>query len=173
MLKQNQYNNIRKLCNKNLEYISRASSMLCLGFGKRIVTNNYVMEEKLEVCEYRLHIQCSWRVINDLKKQILFGNYDIFEPKQDDEYYENFNWDKKNNNLFDQKSESWIKYGKDILVTEIEVNELNDLRIYFSNGDVLETFIAGTNNNECWRFIECDSMQGAKANHIVVYENVK
>ncbi len=160
-------NYINNLKNQNLVYICRAASMLCLGFGEKMLIN--IGGKQIDVCKYRVHIQCSWRVINPSHK-ILLAQNDIFEPKQNEEYTDDFDWDMKNNNLFDEKSKLWFDSLTNPYVIKVQIDYISDLIIEFSNGDILQTFIDASNDNECWRFFESNST-GIRERHLVVSGN--
>lgn len=155
---------IEQLKNQKLNYINRTVDMLCLGFGE-----NYIQKDRegreYNVCEFRFHIQCTWRMINCVNGKIAFAKEDIFEPKQKN-LEENFEWDKKGNNLFDKKSEQWFQNWKEIYLEKILINERNDCKVYFSNGYILEIFIDSSSDVECWRFIE--SCPNRNKKHFVI-----
>lgn len=157
---------LNQIVNEKLQYIGRTVSMLCLGFGK-LIKKTDKNGRTYENYMYEIHIQCSWRLINYDKKKIIFAREDIFEPMNEEQYNDDFDWEEKDSNLFDKKSNMWFKSMDTIYVKEIVINEINDLKIMLSNGDVLEAFIDITNGDECWRFFEVDVKTRKK--HLVIY----
>lgn len=146
--------------------------MLCLGFGEKITIDRN--KQQIEVCKYRLHIQCPWRIVNPEKKQISLACYDIYEPTKEEQETEEFdwqvfNWDSFGKNLFDQKAASWFDMIVNPKVGDICIDEWNDLKITFSSGDILETFIASSFEAENWRLFETCKEED-EGIHLVAYK---
>lgn len=116
---------------------------------------------------YVLDIQSAFRFVRD--KNILCSNLEIYSPKRQDLKnisfdYENFNWDVKGENYFDE----WVATDGSVLINTV-VNEVcvscyGDLKIKFNNDIVLEIF--NNSLSECWRFFERNSQK-----HLVVNGN--
>ena len=148
-----------ELNGKQLNYISRAANMLCMGFGEICLIKDKRGRE-YEVSKFRIHVQCTWRMVSLKKGEILFARDDTYEPKKNDINKEDFDWDKKDGNLFDEKSNKWFKEEQDIYVMDVQITEINDIKLYFSNGDIFECFIDVSSEVECWRIIKEDFVKG-------------
>ena len=151
------------LTGQKLNQVSRAGTMINLGFGEFVKSKvAYKTEEgKYETREvltpkYALHIDCSFRVTCGDK--IMLSKYDIFQPSSEHKYdadEENFEWDINGANRFDESakihfSESKLKF----YVKKISINKFGDLKITLSNDFYIELFIDASENEECWRFFE-------------------
>ena len=144
----------RRIVNKPVKYIGRASSMLCLGLGEKKISNISYNEKLTEVYEYYIHVQCPGRSVDLSNKKIIVASGDIYEPRTDDVNIEKFDWEIENNNLFDIKSKQWIEGLNDLRIVDIKINFNSDLFIMFSNNNILETFTEWSNNSECWRIFK-------------------
>jgi len=155
--------NIRQVLNKiigeKIKKIGRTADMMWVCFGKDVNTVNYKGESVVKT-KYSFNIQCSWRIKNE--KQILFASNDIYKPNSLTEQTDDFDWDIQGNNLFDEKSKTWLKQIDNHYIIEAVLNSCNDLFLTLSNGDVLETFIDTSEDDECWRLLDYGE------NHIVV-----
>ena len=80
----------RRIVNKPVKYIGRASSMLCLGLGEKKISNISYNEKLTEVYEYYIHVQCPWRIVDLSNKKIIVASGDIYEPRTDDVNIEKF-----------------------------------------------------------------------------------
>ena len=154
-------NYIIKLKNKGSTSIGRASDMVWIGFGNTIKIRDFRgIEVKKE--EYALHIQCPWRIIKDNK--IILANYDIYVPKNCN-CVENFDWDVKGKNLFDEKI---IKLKEKIInsvVRDVTYYEYGDVNIFMENDYQINVFVNGSNKEEYWRFID-----NTENKHIICFE---
>ncbi len=65
---------------------------------------------------------------------------------------DNFQWDAEGNNKFDEQKNSFN--DMDLLVQDIIINEIGDLKIVLSNDFCIEVFIDTNEDEECWRFFE-------------------
>lgn len=133
---------------KKICYIGRAVDMLSIEF--KIASE----EENGKETVIALHVQSAWRMVN--KKEILFASSDMYEPNSQNSWTENFMWDKKGANLFDERSDRWFKKS-DYIVEKYEIDELGDLALHFSNGDKLEVFVDSSDTSECWRIFDLNS----------------
>lgn len=155
---------IDRIIGKPICSIGRASNMLWIGMGEIFTTiNRKGMEVKKST--YALHVQCQWRIVNNKKKEILLAATDMYSPRKDVEFQEDFDWDIQGNNLFDEKSQEWLKGAMPIIINEYEINQWGDLVLFFSNHDKLQTFSLTSNDSECWRLFKPNSEEP----HLVVY----
>ncbi|MCT9852367.1 hypothetical protein P2R64_31350 [Priestia megaterium] len=144
---------IGKLIGLNLRYAGRASNLFWLGFGEMISVTRRGKTEKL--AEYALDIQCSWRITKDNK--ILVGSRDFYSPRTGwNEENDDFDWDVQGNNRFDERIESFIENAKEhVTVERVEPDEVGGLKIFLSQGYLLEVFPDTSEDDEYsefWRF---------------------
>lgn len=144
---------IGKLIGLNLQYAGRASNLFWLGFGELISVTRRGKTE--ELAEYALDIQCSWRIIKDNK--ILVGSRDFYSPRTGwNEENDDFDWDVQGNNRFDERIESFIENTKEhVDVERVEPDEVGGLKIFLSQGYLLEVFPDTSEDDEYsefWRF---------------------
>jgi hypothetical protein len=144
---------IGKLIGLNLRYAGRASNLFWLGFGEMISVTRRGKTE--ELAEYALNIQCSWRITKDNK--ILVGSRDFYSPRTGwNEENDDFDWDVQGNNRFDERIESFIENAKEhVTVERVEPDEVGGLKIFLSQGYLLEVFPDTSEDDEYsefWRF---------------------
>ncbi|MDC7722793.1 hypothetical protein [Priestia megaterium] len=144
---------IGKLIGLNLQYAGRASNLFWLGFGELISVTRRGKTE--ELAEYALDIQCSWRIIKDNK--ILVGSRDFYSPRTGwNQENDDFDWDVQGNNRFDERIESFIENTKEhVAVERVEPDEVGGLKIFLSQGYLLEVFPDTSEDDEYsefWRF---------------------
>jgi len=144
---------IGKLIGLNLRYAGRASNLFWLGFGELISVTRRGKTE--ELAEYALDIQCSWRITKDNK--ILVGSRDFYSPRTGwNEENDDFDWDVQGNNRFDERIESFIENTKEhVAVERVEPDEVGGLKIFLSQGYLLEVFPDTSEDDEYsefWRF---------------------
>ena len=147
---------VEKLRNQKLKHLYRNGDVLILGFGDE----HFVKDKNDKICKacmFRLYIHCTWRVVRVAKKEILFAKEDIYKPIQDD--INEFDWETIGESLFDEKSNKWFKEEQDVYIREVQVTEFCDIKLYFSNGDILESFLDISLDVECW---SCFYGYGAK-----------
>lgn len=151
---------------EKIRYIGRAASLCWIGFGKDVQVD-LKNEKKRTLAEFALHIQCSFRVCKNRK--IKFTNLDMYEPSEELENYDNFNWDVPGNNLFDINAQKLTKIFEENFVTveHVILTPQNDLTIKLSGGWEIEIFNNGCYEGEIWRFFK----PGSEDAHIVVYSN--
>lgn len=89
---------------------------------------------------------------------------DFYSPREGKENDENFDWRIKGNNLFDQKTENYLKTMDPIYIESYEVNRWGDLLLAFSNSDRLEVFVDVSDDSECWRIFQ----SGYEEPHLVL-----
>ncbi|MDC7722602.1 hypothetical protein [Priestia megaterium] len=139
-----------KLVGLNLRYAGRASNLFWLGFGEKILVTR--REKKEEVAEYALHIQCSWRIAKGYK--IVVGSRDFYSPRTGlENENEHFEWDIQGNNRFDERIESLIKdINEQMIVERVESDEVGGLKIFLSQGYLLEVFPDTSEDDEYSEF---------------------
>lgn len=144
-------NAFEELENKKISMMGRASNLFWIGFGKMKDMNNKE-GKKVVKSEYALHIQSSWKFVDEKEKKILVASNDIYQPREENNWADNFNWEKKENNLFDEK------IGRlnleSLEVKNIEITSYSDLTISFSNFVRLLVFSDSSTNEEIWRFFK-------------------
>lgn len=161
-------NKLSVLINQPLCSVSRGGGSIFIGFGELVEKDCWYLTEdkkaalkKQLVGKYALHIECGSRFI--CGDEIIIAKRDMFMPNseiynQPDFDWDNFNWDVKGNNYFDELAKQYLStdsYG--FIVNKITVNMFGDLKICFENKFVLELFADISGGEECWRFFEADS----------------
>ena len=142
-----------KLNGLKLQYAGRASNLFWLGFGEMVLVTRRKGTEQL--AEYSLHIQCAWRITIDNK--ILVASRDFYHPRSDwVEDSDDFDWDVKGNNRFDEKIKNFMEDVKGKLIVErIASDEIGGFKVYLSKKYVLEAFPENSKDDEYtefWRF---------------------
>ncbi|MCL2606805.1 MAG: hypothetical protein FWD93_05955 [Coriobacteriia bacterium] len=140
--------------------VYRVANMLILGFGSLVQVQNF-RGETVEDSQFRLHVQCPWRLV--FNADIVLASGDVFEPNSQTEWTEDFNWDCFGMNLFDEKSEadfSDIAYQ----VKDISADALGGFDISFHSGHMLEVFPSDSVDEENWRLFETNSEYGFVVN---------
>ncbi len=125
--------------------INRTVDMVCFSLVKSFP----------DVNEFGLHVQCSCRMISEGRKEVIFASNDRFVPRSTEEWTDDFNWDVQGENLFDEKAKEWVRENKNVFIENYQFNELGDLRLVLSNGDVFEVMV-NCSSREAWRFFECN-----------------
>ena len=122
--------------------------MLCISIGE-IVEIGY---NGMKLSRYEIHCQCAWRLLDPSGKMIVAFD-DVYRPPSHIEWSEDFCWDIKGGNLFDEKIEDFNKRCEEFHIEKAEVLKCRDLRIEFDNGVVFEAF-ADSSVNENWRVFQ-------------------
>lgn len=157
---------------EKLHQISRGGSMASLGFGE--ISNAKVAYKtengKLDLREtvtskFAVHIDGFFRITHQGK--IVLSKDDMFRPnsqvQNNDFDDDDFEWDAEGNNKFDEQKNSLNDI--DLLVKDIIINEIGDLKIVLSNDFCIEVFIDTNEDEECWRFFEVGNSEKP---HIVI-----
>ena len=123
-----------------------------------------------EAAEYALHIQCSWRIAKGYK--IVVGSRDFYSPrtglKSENEHFE---WDIQGNNRFDERIESFIKdINEHTIVERVDSDEVGGLKIFLSQGYLLEVFPDTSEDDEYSEFSRLFK-QKEDSSHFVVTGN--
>ncbi len=134
------------LVNQKVIKIGRSANMIWIWFEKNDGVKSTI---------WCLHIQSTFRILNLKREEIIVGSSDIYHPSKRMENADDFDWEQQGNNLFDEKSKNWLEKNIGISVKKILINLWGDLRIIFSNNDILEVYIDNsTKYAECWRLFE-------------------
>ncbi|NHC43059.1 hypothetical protein G6549_24490 [Bacillus sp. MM2020_1] len=134
-----------KLVGLKLQYAGRASNLFWLGFGDIVEIIRRGRTE--ETAEHALHIQCSWRI--SLGKKIVVASRDFYSPSSEwDGDNEDFDWDIKGNNRFDERIKTFIKDNGQIKVLQIDSDEVGGLNVFLSGGYKLEVFPDSSEDDE-------------------------
>ena len=143
--------------------IGRASNLLWLSFGEKVVTIDRKGNEILR-CKYALNVQCSWRLIKDYR--IIVASKDIYIPKTGLNE-DIFDWEKYGENRFDEKVSEFktTMLTSNIFVSKISADEIGGLIVELDLGIKLELFPDDSLEDEFWRFI----VFGDKSEHLVVF----
>ena len=91
--------------------------MQMFGFGPRHPKLNR-RGETIEVCQFGLHIQCRWRLVN--ATQIVFGSDDLHYPADDAIPWDKFDWD-KNPSVLDVVQHEWFAQRMLVPLTVLNV----------------------------------------------------
>lgn len=134
----------------------RAVDMGTFGFGRLIERQG--RRGPVEVAEYRLHIQETWRVTNAGVVLVGYGDWH-YPPRGSTVTYDDFVERDARRTRQDDLRDDWIAHGTDAhVVTTCRGTEAGDLSISFADGCVLETFVNqathGENgDDEFWRLL--------------------
>ena len=88
---------------------------------------------------------------------------DMYSPRTGMVYSEDFDWDIQGNNLFDEKSQNWLKGEMPVYINKYKINRRRDLTLFFSNGEKLQVFNVASDDTESWRLL----MPGSEELHLV------
>lgn len=159
--KSSQY--LNRVLNKQIRVMGRASNMLWIGIGEKVMSANRRGEE-VEKSEFALHVQSTWRIINTEKKEILLASSDFYSPREETISNKNFEWDIQGNNLFDKKAPVWLQKVKPVFIEQYKLNRWGDLLLVLSNGERIEIYVDASDNTECWRMLDSNN----KNEHLVM-----
>jgi len=159
---------LESLVGSKLNNIGRASNLFWLELGERLSVIR--RGRTIELSEYALNIQCSWRITKE--NTIVVASGDLYSPNSDWNLdKEDFDWDVQGNNKFDEKIEYLMRSIKEPLTVEkIDLDEIGGLTIFLSKGFRLNVFpdISGDDEySEFWRFYT----RGKDSFHFVVTDN--
>jgi hypothetical protein len=132
----------------------RAADLEWFQFGKPKTITDFKGENKT-VGEYALHVQCAWRIHD--ATGIIVASRDRYEPADEVEDSENFEWDRPGANLCDWKMMQFLARttGVGQIVTQVEADDLGGLCILLSADVAIEVFpdsSAADEYSEDWRF---------------------
>lgn len=157
------------LIGKPFRYAGRAATMAWLGFGDDITVPDRE-EGTLEVAEYALHLQCTWRIRGP--EGIITGATDLFYSPDDPPLsLDNEEWDKKvDGRLFrtlcDARLEALFERHGDntLIVQSVAADDVGSLQLTLTGGYVVEVFPDDSLPGEHWRFFR----PGDLDSHLVV-----
>lgn len=169
-------NRLADIRGKKLNQVSRAGTMINLGFGDFVKSNTayktetgrYEIKEAL-MPKYAIHIDCDFRIA--CGDTILSSKSDIFQPNADmrnnvDFDEDNFEWDVNGANKFDEFIRMHFSENElEFYVDNIKVNKFGDLKITLSNDFCIDVFIDTSDTEECWRYFETGNMS---SKHVVI-----
>lgn len=133
----------------------RGQPLTGAGYAADMLTLTFGMAEQ----ECHLHIQCSYRLATE--DAILFNRIDYFEPSDalkarwraeglDDMDFPR-DWEESDCRLFEQVK--WLNERlQGMNVADVQVSQLGDLTLRFTNGMTLLALPMRTDDAECWRF---------------------
>lgn len=146
---------LSKLKSKRFNCVSRAIDMLCLFLGEDY---SFVSEQgkKIEVAEYSLHFQTTWRFRKNEK--ILLASRDIYEPYNAnvpvDWEYDLIGRSDDLSSIFDVRVKEFNLKMQNAVVTKCYFSVAKDIIIEISNGVVFEQFVSASKKGEEWRLID-------------------
>jgi hypothetical protein len=139
----------------------RVLDMPTFGFGRLFERPG--RRGPVQVPEYRLHIQETWRVTN--AGEVLVGYADWhYPPRGSTVTYDDFVAKDEGRNRQDDLRDDWVAHGTGAhVVVECRGTEAGDLWISFADGCALETFVnqftQGVNgDDEFWRLLPPPTM---------------
>lgn len=157
------YQYLDRIIGKPICSIGRVANMLWIGIGEKFITVNQ-RGKLIEKSTFALHIQTQWRIVNEMEGKVLLATDDMYSPRKDMIYQKDFDWEPQGNNLFDEKSQSWLKKEKNIFIKNYEINQWGDLILLFANNEKLQVFNLSSEDTECWRLF----MPTREEPHLVV-----
>ena len=144
--------------------IGRASNLLWLSFGKKIVTIDRKGNE-VQKGKYALNVQCAWRLTQN--SHIIVASKDFYIPRTGLEC-DLFDWEEYGNNRFDERISDFkrIITTTNLSVSNISIDDIGGFTIEFGLGVKFELFPDDSLEDEFWRFI----VNGNKSEHFVFIE---
>ncbi|MCC6126248.1 MAG: hypothetical protein IT426_14920 [Pirellulales bacterium] len=128
----------------------RAANMQIFEFGSRHRKLNR-MGEEIEVSDFRLHVQCRWRMTD--AKSIIFGRDDLNYPADDSILLEEFDWDKQPS-VLDMRQKQWF-----------EEHRAQPLKVVYAHGDVYGGFRIALEGDFALEAFSCDSRKDEYSEH--------
>jgi hypothetical protein len=135
---------------------SRAVDMATFGFGRMI--ERVGRSGQIQLPEYRLHIQETWRITRDDEVLLGYGDWH-YPPRGSSVSYAEFVEQDAPRNRRDDLIDDWQAHGSDAhVVREARGTNAGDLAIMFADGCVLQTFVnqasrGGDGDDEFWRLL--------------------
>ena len=161
-MKEDIYQELKKLRRLRLTRSTRASQVECLKFGF-----NEIVDKEGELTNiglYGIHLSCDWRFVNSNK--ILVGSQDLFEPLKGNRFTNtDFNWEEPNANIRDVTIQELINFNH-LVVVDVETDDYGGFIISFGNDVRLEVFPSlskADKHAEYWRFLD-----NQKKKHFVI-----
>lgn len=178
-MKQTEYNRLKEkmmqLMGQPFNEMVRVGSMLCLGFGEKVVgksayktADGHFEVREVPKSKYALHVDGFFRVI--AQDELVLSRDDMYQPSngiRDADFDEEiFRWDVRGNNRFDECNEELFDLTvQKLQVQSVSVSKVGDLAVTLSDGCVIEALIDSNGEDECWRFFETGNDE---AKHIIV-----
>jgi|LSQX01.2.fsa_nt_gb hypothetical protein len=150
------------LLKKQIVDIGRTGNVLWINFANPKIDNAAEKIEADNIFTIRIFSDC--RMIDQEKREIVFGSSDLYDNKAGTEWSEDFDWNVQGANQYDEQVKKWLAANKDVYVEKIKFNVLRDLRLLLSNGHIFEIFVTLSSEDECWRFFE----ENSNRDHFVV-----
>lgn len=147
--------------------VGRASNLLWLSFGERVVTIDRIGNE-IQKGKYALNVQCAWRITHN--NYIIVASKDFYIPKTGLEC-DSFDWEEYGSNRFDERISDFktLIAKTNLSVLNIYVDDIGGFKIDFESGVKFELFLDDSLEDEFWRFIT----NGTKSEHFVIFEKEK
>lgn len=144
--------------------IGRASNLLWLSFGKRVVVIDRKGNE-IQKGKYALNVQCAWRLTQN--SHIIVASKDVYLPKIGLDY-DSFDWEEYGSNRFDERISNFkpMITKINLSVLNITVDDIGGVIIDLESGVKFELFPDDSLEDEFWRFI----INGNKSEHFVFVE---
>jgi hypothetical protein len=136
---------------------SRAADMATFGFGSLIERQG--RRGPVQIPQYRLHIQETWRVTKAGAVLLGYGDYH-YPPRGSAVTYHDFVEADEPRNRQDDLRDDWVSHGAAAhTVVEASGSEAGDLAISFADGCQLATFanqasLGGNGDDEFWRLLQ-------------------
>lgn len=152
---------VRSLVGLPLCDASRAVDMATFGFGALVSRESRWKPGQIaQIPEFRLHIQCQWRIVRDGAIFVGYGDWHWPPTGSDVEYYDFMEADAPRNHRDDLVA-AFTAHGETAhSVDRAEGATTGDLRLEFSDGCVLEIFpnyaTRDDLHDEYWRLLPPD-----------------
>ena len=140
---------------------SRVVDMATFWFGRLLTRQS--RQGPIEVAEYRLHIQETWRITRDGRVLLGYGDWH-YPPRGSTVSYDDFIEKDERHNRQDDLREDWTAHGEEAhTVASAEGSETGDLAIRFVDGCLLDTFVnqateGDHGDDEFWRLLPPESV---------------
>ena len=155
---------LKVLLGQPLIDLGRASNLLWLNFGEKVLILDRNNCERIHY-KYGINIQCSWRITTE--DRIVVASRDIYLPRTGLKNDENFDWEQKGNNKFDERIDEFKKeFKSNLVISRLSADQFGGLKIYFDSDINLEIFPDDSFQEEFWRFMVYEG----KSKHFVVFD---
>jgi hypothetical protein len=135
-----------------LQHAGRAADMEMFHFGDlQPVAGRH---GTVMVGEYRLHVQCAWRIVGIAG--ILIASRDRYYPAGDPYANDNdFDWSAQGVNRCEERITAFFKEqdGTHFLVEAVAADNLGSVRLQLSGGFLLDIFPDDSLDSEHWRLV--------------------
>ena len=152
-----------------LRHIKRASNMLMVDVGEPRAVQD-PRGRTVEEGEYAIHVQCAWRIVDERRILVASGDFYVASSSYSGDSA-TWDWDVPGHNLFDERVGTLFRAtDRHPVVDEIHVDRYGGFQIEFTDGTVLETFPASSEDSEyaeAWRLFRL----GDDGAHFVVTYN--